>query len=118
MAYVCGTHYPQTVLVSPEVSVIESCGSSNGTTGMTISRTTTTCTGGSGTCVKSAASYTLAPAMAACDVGEWQVYYPASLDIQGGISIASAICATWAVAWAFRALYRLFNSDGAKEEGS
>lgn len=98
-AYACGHDYP---LVSVGVdaagnpaAVVVQCTSSAGAV-LTLDRSF------NGVSVGTAALTLSSPA---CDVTEWQTFYPFSFSAVDGATVGAAVLGCWGVAWGWKAVY-------------
>lgn len=98
-AYACGHDYPlASVMVDATgqpASVVVECTASTGNV-LTLQRDVNGGVSGSST---------LALTAPACDVTEWQTFYPFSFSASDGAVVGGAVLAAWGVAWGWKAVY-------------
>ena len=113
-AYACGHDYPlASVMVDasgqPASVVIECTSEASGV--LTLQRDVNGASVG-------VSSLTLSSP--ACDVTEWQTFYPFSFSAADGATVGAAVIGVWAIAWGWKAVFGVlrdrFSTSGEGEE--
>ena len=109
-AYACGHDYPlASVMVDATgqpASVVIECTASSANV-LTLQRDVN---GGV------AGSSTLALTAPACDVTQWQTYYPFSFSAEDGATVAGAVLVVWSIAWGWKAVYSVLRGRFSSSE--
>lgn len=111
-AYVCGHDFPVVSTMvdasgHPAAVVVECTGSTANV--LTLQRDVNGAVDGTSS---------LALTAPACDVTEWQTFYPFSMSAETGATVGLAVCTAWFVAWGWKAVYRVLGTGRAAVEDS